>query len=142
MARKKHKYLSAPLERKDIYSISEVRDAVKDHLFDENKTRVELDGDEIKANSQRYQTFFTKGIKCVCCGIEGKFFAKERQPGDGHYHMNLYAINEEGTEVLMTKDHIIPKSKGGSNTLNNYQPMCIICNRKKGNKIITERNET
>lgn len=141
MAKKKHKYLSAPLERKGIYSISEVRDTVKDHLFDKDKTYVELDGDEVKANSQRYQTFFTKGTKCVCCGIEGKFFAKERQPGDGHYHMNLYATDEKGLEVLMTKDHIIPRSKGGANILSNYQPMCIICNKRKGNSIEMIREE-
>lgn len=35
----------------------------------------------------------------------------------------------------MTKDHIIPKSKGGKDELNNYQTMCVICNVKKGNKI-------
>ena len=141
MSRRRHKYLSAPLERKGIYSISEVRDTVKDHLFDERKSYVELDGDDIKANSQRYQTFFTKGIECVCCGIEGKFFAKERSPGDGHYHLNLYAIDENGREILMTKDHIIPKSKGGPNTLSNYQPMCVICNKRKGNMIETPKEE-
>ena len=49
--------------------------------------------------------------------------------------MNLYAINEKGEEVLMTKDHIEPKSLGGKNSLNNYQTMCTICNCEKGSKI-------
>ena len=33
---------------------------------------VNIRGDIIKGNSQRFQTFFTKGLKCSCCGIEGK----------------------------------------------------------------------
>jgi len=37
--------------------------------------------------------------------------------------------------VLMTIDHILPKSRGGGNNINNYQPMCQPCNSKKGNKV-------
>ena len=95
-----------------------------------------MGGDLIKPNSQRYQTFFTKGCNCVVCGIKGSFFAKERTTGSNEaFHLNLYAVNENGEEVLMTKDHIIPKSKGGKNTIDNYQTMCCKCNFEKGNKL-------
>ena len=125
------------LERKSTHSIEEVREVVKDVLFykDKRYAKVELDGDIIKGNSQRYQTFFTKGTKCVCCGIEGKYFAKEKVSCDKSYHLNLYAIDENGKEVLMTKDHILPKSKGGQDHIDNYQPMCVRCNKAKGNNI-------
>jgi 5-methylcytosine-specific restriction endonuclease McrA len=36
---------------------------------------------------------------------------------------------------MITKDHIIPRSKGGKDILDNYQPMCIICNSKKADKL-------
>lgn len=125
------------LERKSTHSIEEVRDTVREVLFEKDKrnAKVELDGDIIKGNSQRYQTFFTKGTKCVCCGIEGKYFAKEKVFRDKSYHLNLYAIDENGKEVLMTKDHILPKSKGGQDHVDNYQPMCVRCNKAKGNNI-------
>lgn len=128
-------------ERKAVYSIEDIRLATKDVLFNPRKTDIILDGDIVKGNSQRYQLFFTKGMTCVCCGIKGKFFRKERTIADidkmnpKRCHLNLYAVNDDGIEVLMTKDHIIPKSKGGKDTLDNYQTMCEICNKRKGNKL-------
>lgn len=125
------------LERKSIHSIEQIRELTKDVLFEEDKrnAKVDLDGDFIKGNSQRYQTFFTKGITCVCCGIEGKYFAKEKTIHDKSYHLNLYAIDKNGKEVLMTKDHILPKSRGGKDHIDNYQTMCINCNVAKGNNL-------
>jgi 5-methylcytosine-specific restriction endonuclease McrA len=35
--------------------------------------------------------------------------------------------------VLMTQDHIMPRSKGGANRLENLQTMCCVCNNRKGN---------
>lgn len=94
----------------------------------------EYNGHMVKMTSQRYRCFKLHGTKCVGCGIIGTFFALETQiynSGNTRYHFNLYAIRKGGSEVLMTKDHIIPKSKGGSNHLSNLQPMCTNCNAAK-----------
>jgi 5-methylcytosine-specific restriction endonuclease McrA len=92
----------------------------------------------VPMGSQRYELFASKGIKCVDCGIEGSYFALEKDISDStsRFHLNLYGKDENGDEVMITKDHILPKSKGGENKLSNYQPMCYKCNQKKADKII------
>lgn len=98
------------------------------------------EGKVVKMSSKRLRTFVTKGVKCATCDLVGKYFALERhQMLSEHsnpdvWHFNLYAVDPDGLEVLMTRDHIIPVSKGGSDSLDNSQTMCSRCNNKKGNK--------
>jgi hypothetical protein len=119
--------------RKGIYSIEDV---LSKTIMDDTKGRndlIEFDGDKIHMASDRYKTFLTSGTKCVDCGLEAKYFAKERDWKQLQYHFNLYGVNDNGEEILFTKDHVIPKSKGGKNELSNYQTMCSKCNELKGN---------
>src|SRR4051812_41921743 len=82
-----------------------------------------INGHKIKTGTPTHRTF-QKGTDCVKCGIKGSFFAVESVEPHLHYHLNLYAIDTEGNEVLMTSDHTIPKSKGGRGHLTNRRPMC------------------
>ena len=100
-------------------------------------------------NHRRLQCFAQRGCVCVKCGLVGTELRKELWPDDhrppsaersGQIHVDLYAYNARGDRVLMTVDHIMPKSKGGKNELSNYQPMCAPCNHKKGNKLPHENH--
>ena len=98
-------------------------------------------GHKVSLSKRRYRLFATKGTCCVQCGLVGTYMALERHLGNqlSHvkkkYHFNVYARNEEGEEVMITADHIIPKAKGGSNRLFNLQPMCEDCNVQKADKL-------
>lgn len=90
----------------------------------------------VKMNSHRY-FIFRASKKCVSCGLVGSVMLLEMHSHDTTPHFNMYARDEDGELVLMTKDHICPKTSGGADRHSNYQTMCSICNNIKGADSIT-----
>ena len=91
----------------------------------------------VRINSLRLQCFKRSSV-CVECGRRGERFALESSKEGENPHLNFYAIDNDGNEVLMTHDHILPRSKGGKNCIDNVQTMCAICNMKKDNDVKSE----
>lgn len=90
---------------------------------------------QVRLNSKRYR-LFKLNPNCVVCGLKGSKFVLEKNESDNAPHFNLYG-ESDGQMILMTKDHIKPKSIGGEDTLSNYQTMCSVCNNLKGNTIFS-----
>lgn len=119
-------------ERAAVYTFDEVVKAAQT-AGRRNKSTLP-DGRTFSRTSQRLKLFFSKGPVCIECGVVGNTFSMERESGTNHpFHLNLYAVTENGKWILMTKDHIVPKSKGGASELANYNTMCSPCNFRKGN---------
>jgi len=82
---------------------------------------------------------FKNSSICVECGREGILFRIELPAHHDSPHLNLYA----GDGMLMTHDHIIPRSKyekimgtrKGLNAQRNLQTMCSYCNMKKADNL-------
>lgn len=124
--------MSSPYQRLCTMSINEVVPLIKDwklHHINIKGYKVSLCGHRLR--------LFAKNTTCVQCGLKASFFAVERcwsqVKTDQKPHLNLYGYDKNGKEVLFTKDHIIPLSKGGPDSMKNLQTMCSPCNCKKGN---------
>lgn len=89
---------------------------------------------QMKSPSPRLRLFSRGNITCVNCGVEGYMFYMEKNAADlvAEPHLTLYGKTKDGKEVMMTWDHIIPRSIGGGNSPANAQCMCTTCNENKG----------
>lgn len=98
----------------------------------ENDHSFELEGEMVPI-SQNLFLFTTTTTTCPTCGLEGSFWALQRS-GNRPFHLNLWGLDADLKPRLLTKDHVLPRSKGGLDEMSNYRTMCMRCNNKRGNK--------
>ena len=82
---------------------------------------------------------------CAACQAKGDHFwvesnSKDKDRKPCGWHLNLYALNHYGHPVLMTLDHIVPRSKGGTKAADNIQLLCTACNNAKEDKPLSVRD--
>jgi len=92
-----------------------------------------LDYLEKLKDHRRFRVFYHKGLICAnpTCNRVGIKIIKREVRYRSIVQVHLELVSED--YIPMTIDHIHPKSKGGSNQLDNLQPMCCFCNNKKSN---------
>lgn len=120
-------------ERAGILSLEEVLPIIKKYMEFNGKHKIQIKDYFVNVQSLRLRTFAKTGVQCPCCDNKASFFAVERNLGaTGGYHLNLYGINKDDKEILFTHDHIIARSLGGEDNIENARTMCGPCNWEKG----------
>lgn len=121
---------------REFLNIEQVLEIIREYKDNTKKEKIMINGRQCSIGSERLKTYL-KGTECVKCGKVSVFFSLEIGKGQHDKpHLNLYCLNtNNGKIMMMTKDHIYPRSLGGADSLENYQPMCMRCNCKKGSKV-------
>ena len=78
-------------------------------------------------------------LYCVKHGEVGGSNKNRRDVLITRYGNRCIACEASGDHVMLTIDHVVPKSKGGRNTIDNLQLLCRPCNGAKGDKTIDYR---
>jgi 5-methylcytosine-specific restriction endonuclease McrA len=72
---------------------------------------------------------YARNRRAKKAGAEGTFTAEEFQQLCEFYSHRCLCCGKMG--VKLTTDHVQPLSKGGSNHIDNIQPLCGPCNSRK-----------
>jgi hypothetical protein len=76
-------------------------------------------------------------IVCWECGCTADRWVADGESGGRQPVLNLFAMRH-GRLVMMTRDHIIPRSLGGKDLVENLRPACSPCNGKRGSRLTAE----
>lgn len=84
------------------------------------------------------QQAFGDSCDCRYC-MEGRARKTRNRPGVKRrakvYERDGHRCVKCGTTERLTIDHIIPRSRGGNNSLDNLQTLCEPCNTRKGDRL-------
>ena len=104
------------LSKEHIKELEQICDAKIDEYIEKRGKKIwshrQFSNDAI-SGSVRYEVLKRAKSKCELCGISSK-------------------------EKSLDIDHIIPRTKGGTNDISNLQALCYTCNRQKNNKDDTD----
>lgn len=102
-------------EERRKYSIEYFKEHPEKSIAATNRRRalkLAAEGSHTEEEWQELKAFYD--YKCLCCG--------KREP-----------------EIKLTRDHVVPLTQGGSDSIDNIQPLCARCNSSKTNKHIDYR---
>ncbi len=70
---------------------------------------------------------------------DGSHTEEEWQNLKAFYNFKCLRCGKQEPEIKLTRDHVIPLTQGGSDSIDNIQSLCARCNSKKNNKHIDYR---
>ena len=98
-----------------------------------------------KYSLEYYKRFPEKSVaatnrrRALKLASEGSHTEEEWEELKAFYNFTCLRCGKQEPEISLTRDHIIPLTQGGADSIDNVQPLCARCNSKKNNKHIDYR---
>ena len=92
---------------------------------------------EWKENNREKANLFKRLYSYRKAGAKGSHTLGEWEILKKQYGFTCPNCKKSEPDIKLTEDHIIPITKGGSNFIENIQPLCRACNSSKGIKVIS-----
>lgn len=77
--------------------------------------------------------------RAIIKNLKEHFTLSEWEELKKKWNYTCLACGKREPEIKLSPDHMIPLCKGGKNTIDNIQPLCLPCNLRKNKKIIDYR---
>lgn len=86
-------------------------------------------------NRRRYNAYKANERYSMLKGATGGHAIQEWEDLKKQHDYTCLGCGRCEPEIKLTKDHIIPVTRGGTNDIGNLQPLCGSCNSRKSNKL-------
>lgn len=111
-----------------------------------NRQWRESNRERVRENNRRWQLANpenrkarTQARRARIKNVPGRYKAREWLDLKAFYDYTCLACHKREPEIKLTPDHVKPIAKGGSNSIDNIQPLCLSCNQKKHVKEVDYR---
>lgn len=105
-------------------------------FFDRNTTTLSIHDVPVRL-SDTARVVMDASYICMDCRSEATHYVIHRETNltKHPYSISFFHVDPNHGIMMHTKDHVIPKSLGGKDIMENYQNYCYDCNQKKGNSL-------
>lgn len=88
------------------------------------------------SKTRAYKNFYNSKHKAMKRNASGSHSFDEWETLKAQYNWTCPCCLKSEPEIKLTQDHIVPVARGGSDNIENIQPLCANCNSRKHAKLI------
>lgn len=89
---------------------------------------------EVNRRFRKYYQRRTREYKACKLGNGGSHTDAEWEAVKAQYNHTCLCCGRSEPEIKLTRDHVLPITKGGTDNIDNIQPLCLSCNCSKNDK--------